>query len=72
MSLYTTVYALESKIKAPEIGDAGHVGCPPVDSNTDQHPFVAKVCQSHSNKFCIAHQLAMVCATSCGASICGK
>ena len=39
MSVYTAVYALESKIKAPEIGDAGHVGFPPVDSNTGQHPF---------------------------------
>lgn len=39
MSCYTAVYALESKIIAPEIGDAGHVGFPPVDSDADQHPF---------------------------------
>lgn len=39
MSCYTAVYALESKIIAPEIGDAGHVGCPPVNSDAGQHPF---------------------------------
>ena len=39
MSIYTTVYAMESKIQAPEIGDGGYVGQPPVDSSASEHPF---------------------------------
>jgi len=37
MSSCTTVYSLDSKIQAPEIGDAGHVGAPPVDAAGHHH-----------------------------------
>ncbi len=39
MSCYTAVYSLDSKIQAPEIGAAGHVGAPPVNSATGNHQF---------------------------------
>jgi hypothetical protein len=40
MSVYTSVYALDSKIKAPEIGDSGCIGFPPVSTDGEQHEFL--------------------------------
>ena len=40
MSVYTSVYALDSKIKAPEIGDNGCIGFPPVGTDGETHDFL--------------------------------
>lgn len=40
MSVYTSVYALDSKIKAPEIGDNGCIGFPPVCDDGGTHDFL--------------------------------
>ena len=40
MSVYTSVYAMDSKVQAPEIGDNGCIGFPPVATSGETHDFL--------------------------------